>query len=80
MRILRWIADRLKDIFYDATNAHLDIGRCLGYVFALSIIGAAVWNMHLGKEIDLAAFGGALTAVLGGLQFYIHMDRKLNAN
>lgn len=80
MGVLKWVKERLKDVFYDASNAHLDIGRCLGYLFADAIIGAAIWNMHLGKEINLAEFGTALTAVLGGLQLYIIHDRKQNAS
>lgn len=75
-----WIKERLKDIFYDATNAHLDIGRCLAYLALLSLVGSAGWNMHLGKEINLSEYGAGLTAVLGGLQFYIYHDRKTNGN
>lgn len=78
MKALRWIAERLKDLFYDYTNTHLDPGRVTGWITILSLIGAAVWNIHLGKEIDLGVTGfpGGLAALLGAAVIYIIKDRQ----
>lgn len=78
MRFLRWLAERLKDLFYDATNGHLDPGRVTGWIITASVLGAAAWNVHLGKEIDLGVSGypGGLAALLGALAAYIIYDRK----
>ena len=78
MNVMRWLGERLKDLLYDATNDHLDPGRVLGWIAALSLVWAAAWNMHLGKEIDLGATGfpGGLAALLGALVLYILKDRK----
>ena len=75
-----WLVDRLKDVFYDASNNHLDIGRCLAYWAMLTLVGATVWNMHMHLEIKLGELGAALTAVLGGLVAYIYHDRKTNGS
>jgi hypothetical protein len=75
---MAWIAERLKDLFYDATNNHLDNGRCIAYLALVSLIGAAGWNMHLHKEINLAEFGAGLSGVLTALVIYIYHDRKVN--
>lgn len=67
-RIGRWIADRLKDLFYTVGNEHLDLARVTGAFFAGLAAFALFWNaLHLGKEIDLAAFLGGLTALAGGI-------------
>jgi hypothetical protein len=77
-RVGRWFAERLKDLFYDPTNTKLDSGRVLGWIAATTLIAAAGWNVHLGREIDLTATGfpGGLTAVLGALVVYMVHDRK----
>lgn len=64
----RWIAERLKDLFYSVGNEHLDLARLVGAFFAGLAAFAVLWNsLHLGKEIDLAAFLGGLTALAGGI-------------
>lgn len=70
----------LKDLWYDSTNQHLDNGRVVATVAIATLIGSTIWNMHLGKEINLAELGVALTSILGGLQFYVYHDRKQNAS
>lgn len=69
MRLLRWIAARLRDLFYGPGNTYLDLGRVVGFIAALALIGSAFWNMHLGKEIELgpAGLGGGLAAVVGAI-------------
>lgn len=80
IRALRWIGERLKDLLYDATNEHLDNGRCIAGLALFSLVGAALWNMHLHKEIDLSAFGTGMSLVLGALVAYLYHDRKQNAD
>lgn len=75
-----WIADRLKDLLYDATNEHLDSGRCVVAASLMTLIGSAVWNMHLHKEINLSELGTGLAAVLTALVVYLYHDRKQNGN
>ena len=78
---LRWIAERLKDLLYDPTNGHLDTGRVAAWLAIVASLGAAVWNVHLRKEIDLGVTGfpAGLAALLGALQFYLYHDRKNDA-
>lgn len=71
-----WLKERLKDIFYDSTNTHLDIGRLIGYQAVVILVGSILWNMHLGKELSIAEVGTALVGLLGALQFYIYKDRQ----
>lgn len=67
-RVGRWLADRAKDLFYSVGNEHLDLARVVGAIFAGLAAFALFWNaLHLGKEIDLAAFLGGLTALAGGI-------------
>jgi hypothetical protein len=78
MKVLRWLSERLKDLFYDATNTYLDPGRVASWLALLSILGAAAWNIHLHKEIDLSATGfpAGLAALLTAVIIYIHKDRQ----
>lgn len=78
MRALHWLADRLKDLFYDPTNTHLDPGRVAGWVTIVSVVGATVWNVHLGQPIDLGVGGlpGGLASLLGAAVIYLIQDRK----
>lgn len=76
MILVRWF----KDIFYDSTNTHLDSGRCIAYFALFNLIGAALWNMHLHKEINLSEYGMGLGTVLTALVVYVYHDRKQNAS
>jgi hypothetical protein len=66
-RTFRWIAERLKDIFYDTDNEHLDGARVIAYVAILSELWAVKHNMQLKQPIDLGpgGLGGGLTGILG---------------
>lgn len=79
MKALRWIAARFKDLFYDASNAHLDNGRCIAALSLFTLIAAVAWNMHLRKEINLAELGTGMSAILTALVIYVYHDRKQNA-
>jgi hypothetical protein len=61
-RIVKW----LRDLFYGPGNIYLDLGRILSTLVALALIGGQLWNMYLGKEIDLGpgGLGGGLAAIL----------------
>ena len=79
MKPLRWLADRLKDLFYDPTNTKLDIGRVLG-TGALGLLAAATRHnaLDLKQAIDLGPTGlpGGLATVLGAIALYIFHDRQ----
>jgi hypothetical protein len=76
--MLHWIVARLKDLFYDPTNEHLDNGRCVVAASLSTLIGAVLWNMHLHKEIALSELGTGLAAILTALVVYLYHDRKAN--
>lgn len=76
--MFKWISARLKDLFYDASNEHLDNGRCVVAASLSTLIGAVVWNMHLHKEIGLSELGTGLAAILTALVVYLYHDRKQN--
>lgn len=61
---MRWLGRRCKDLFYGHGNKHLDLGRVLSFFAVMAPIGAAGWNVSLGKEIDLQAFGLGIAAVV----------------
>jgi hypothetical protein len=73
-----WFKKRLRDVFYDSTNQHLDNGRCMAYLALATLVGAAVWNMHMHLEIKLSELGSGLAAVLTVLVAYVYHDRKVN--
>lgn len=63
-KIGRWIADRLKDLFYGPGNGYADLARILAFVGLMAEVGALLWNISLGKEIDLVGLGGGIAAIL----------------
>lgn len=80
MTALRWIGERLKDLFYGPANIALDLGRVIGFATAASLIGAAGWNAFLGEPIDLMAYGTGLAAVVGAIAALVAMkDRTFRA-
>jgi hypothetical protein len=76
MKALRWIRDRLKDLFYNSTNDHLDSGRCIAFLSLSTLVCAVGWNMHLRKEINLSELGVGLSAILTALVIYVFKDRQ----
>lgn len=65
MKALRWIAERLKDVFYSTGNEHLDLGRLIVWSASTLMAFAAIWNaLKMHQAIDLAALGGGLAAVM----------------
>lgn len=66
LRLFKWAAVRLRDLFFGPGNVYLDLGRILATITALALICAQAWNIYLGKEIDLgpSGLGGGLAAVL----------------
>lgn len=53
-----------KDLFYGFGNQAADLGRILGALAFFLMIGAAVWNMHLGLPIELDKLGLGLAGVI----------------
>lgn len=65
-RLLRWIGNRLKDLFYSTDNLGMDLARIL-VTFAVSGELAALYhNMRLHTAIDLGpnGLGGGMAAIL----------------
>jgi hypothetical protein len=72
--IFRWIAERLKDVFYDTDNEHLDGPRLATYAAIATEIAAAYHNKQLKVAIDLGpgGLGGGLGTILtAGAAFWI---------
>lgn len=75
--ILRWIAERLKDLFYSPGNKRLDNGRVAAFfAFALMLVAVAQ-NIRIGAAIDVGptGLGGGLAAVLAAAEYYLFKDR-----
>lgn len=80
---MRWLADRLKDLFYSTGNKHLDLPRCMAGLFTGIVTFAVFWNaVHLGKEIDLAGLLTGLaafaTATGAGIAIKEYVRGKMN--
>ena len=65
-KFFRWIAERFKDLWFGPDNEYLDLGRVLSTIAVLSIVGGQLWNIRLGKELDLgpAGLGGGVAAAM----------------
>jgi hypothetical protein len=81
-RFFRWLADRIKDLFYGPGNMYLDLGRILATVTAVALVGAQLWNIYLGKEIDLGpgGLGGGLAAVITAIAALIAAKDMAHTN
>jgi hypothetical protein len=78
VKALRWIAARLKDLFYGVGNNHLDHGRVAAFICLATLIAATAYNMRLRQPIDLGpgGLGGGLGAVLTAAVIYMFKDRQ----
>lgn len=76
--ILRWVADRLKDLLYDPGNNHLDNGRVMAFVATAALLAGEIHNILLKQAIDLGpgGLGGGLGAVLTAAVVYVIKDRS----
>ena len=66
MTALRWIADRLKDLFYASGNNHLELNRVsVGFAGALVLV-SLIFDIIKGEPIDLGPGGlcGGLAALI----------------
>lgn len=74
----RWLADRLKDLFYTPGNKALDHGRVAAFLCGAMMLGGVINNVMLRQPIDLgpAGLGGGLAAVLGAAVIYMFKDRQ----
>lgn len=77
---IRWVADRLKDVFYDPTNTHLDPGRLISYVAVGMLLIALRHNMLMKLEIPIDKLGQGLAVILTALVVYVYHDRKQNGS
>jgi hypothetical protein len=76
MKAFCWIGERLKDLFYDPANDHLDSGRCIAWISLATLLSAVVWNMHLHQSINLTELGTGLSVILTALVVYVFKDRQ----
>ncbi len=72
-KIIHWIGERLKDVFYDTDNEHLDGARLAAYLAIFAELTAQKHNMNLHQPIDLgpAGLGGGLTGILGAAAAFL---------
>lgn len=72
-RMFAAIGTFVADLFKGPGNAYWDLGRILGFLAPTSLILTAIWNMHLGKDIDLGpgGFAGGMSAVLTAVALFI---------
>lgn len=77
-RVGRWIADRLKDLFYAPGNKKLDNGRLAAFGSFVMVALAVAHNIRVGQPIDLGPTGllGGLAALLAAVEIYLVRDRK----
>lgn len=66
----------LKDLFYDATNTHLDAARLFAMLVLLSVPASAAWNAYLGNPINIPEFSASLTGTWGAVAIYLTKDRS----
>lgn len=66
MKFFRRCIKFFADLWKGPGNAYWDLGRIAATISILSLIGGQLWNIHLGKEIDLGpgGFGGGLAALV----------------
>lgn len=66
MRAGRWIAERLKDLFYGQGNAHLELNRVFAGLGGALMVAATAWDIHLGRPIEVGpgGLGGGLAAII----------------
>jgi hypothetical protein len=81
-RVGRWIAERLKDLFYGPGNKSLDHGRVMVFVSVATVVAGVGHNVRLGQPIDLGPMGlpGGLGAILTAAVIYIVKDRQRNGD
>lgn len=71
----------LKDLFYGPGNVSADLGRILGAVGVLMMLGGQVWNIALGLPLELgpAGLGGGLAAVIGAVAALVYAKDRAKA-
>lgn len=71
----------LRDLFMNVGNANWDLGRIIGAVGVLMMLGGQVWNILLGLPVELGptGLGGGLAAVLGGAAALVYAKDRARA-
>jgi hypothetical protein len=70
-----------RDLFYGPGNENADLGRIVGFVGVLMMLGGQVWNMLLGLPLELGptGLGGGLAAVIGAAAALIYAKDRAKA-
>lgn len=54
MKLITWIGERLKDLFYATGNENLELGRTVTGVLTSLVVFSVWWNsIHLGQAIEI---------------------------
>jgi hypothetical protein len=71
----------LKDLFYGPGNTAADLGRIIGAVGVLMMLGGQVWNVLLGLPLELGptGLGGGLAAVIGAAAALVYAKDRARA-
>lgn len=70
-----------KDLFYGPGNTNADLGRIIGAVGVLMMIGGQIWNILLGLPLELGptGLGGGLAAVIGAAAALVYAKDRAKA-
>ncbi len=71
----------LQDLFMGVGNANWDLGRILGAIGVLMMLGGQAWNMALGLPLELGptGLGGGLAAVIGAAAALVYAKDRAKA-
>lgn len=65
MKLIRWIGNRLKDLFYATGNEHLELGRSVTGVLTSLIVFSVWWNaVRMNQAIQLGELLTGLAAFI----------------
>lgn len=65
MKLIRWIGNRLKDLFYATGNEHLELGRSVTGILTSLIVFSVWWNaVRMGQAIQLGELLTGLAAFI----------------
>jgi hypothetical protein len=81
MKFLRWLGKVFRDLFYGPGNDAADLGRIIGTLGVLMMLGGQAWNMALGLPLELGptGLGGGLAAVIGASAALIYAKDRAKA-
>lgn len=81
MKLFRWLSKIFRDLFYGPGNEAADLGRIIGALGVLMMLGGQVWNILLGLPVELGptGLGGGLAAVIGAAAALVYAKDRAKA-